>query len=171
MRRLAVALICSLISLSAGAQTVDPSRVERINKAFGLEQTLTMVQASSAESLRRQMAVMLKQLHDAGMPSDVVAKIAPYADEMIQRVNSSWDPKVATRIYVEGLTETLTESELADVESYVSSEEGHKSFAAISKSQQAMMQYVQSQIETSSQREMGLLLGRVKEIAAQSRRH
>jgi hypothetical protein len=168
MRRLAFFVLLSLAPLVVVGQTVDTSRAERVAKAAGLEELLSSIQAASIAGAQAQAESLLGQLRQAGISESVVAKVAPRVQEILRNVSRAWDPKVAARIYAEGLGEALTDDELDQAERYYGSAEGKKTYAAIAASQQKMQAYVAGRTNEVLRSEMAGFVEAVKKAVAES---
>ncbi len=90
---------------------------------------------------------------------------------MLRKVSQAWDPKVAARIYSEGLGDALTDDELGQAERYYGSTEGKKTHAAIAASQQKMQTYVMGKSNEVLQSEMAGFLETVKKVVAERPKH
>ena len=170
MRRLVLFFLLLFASLDAFSQAVDLSRAERVAKAAGLEDLLAIIQANNIASAKGQAQSLLGQLQQAGLPDSAVKELAPRITEMFRKVTQAWDPKVAARIYAEGLSASLTDAELGQAELYYSSPEGKKTYAAIADSERKMQEYVVGKTTEVLQAEMGGFMEAFKKAAAEARK-
>ena len=170
MRRLTLCVLLSLTSIAAESQTPAPSRAERVARATGLEDLLTSIQAANVAGAKAQAESILEQVRQAGVPDSVVTKLTPRVEQLVRRVTQAWDPKVAARIYAEGLGEALTDDELDDAERYYGSTEGKRAYTAITASQQKMQAYVAGRTDEVLRSEMVGFVEAVKKAAIESRK-
>ena len=171
MRRLFQCAVLLLAAVAAHGQTPTISRAERLAKAAGLEELVSSAQQANVADAKAQADALIAQLRQAGMPESVVAQLAPRVQEIMRKVSQAWDPKVAARIYAEGLGDALTDDELDQAERYYGSTEGKKTHAAITASQQKMQTYVMGKSNEVLQSEMAGFLETVKKAVAERPKH
>ena len=169
MRVLVVALVLCASTFSANAQQTQMERAERISRAIGLDQQLASVQEANLAGVREQASVALAQLTKAGIPESHVAQLKPAVERLLAACASSWDPKIAARIYAEGLVDVLSEAELQEAEAYYSSPAGAKANAALAESQSRMLQYIQGASAKAVDPAMEAFLAEVKRAATSAK--
>ena len=170
MRTLAVVLVMFLGCSGANAQQARMDRAERISKAVGLSDILAAAQASNLESVKQQSIVMLDQLRRVGVPDAELIKLTPAIDRLLVISTTSWDPKIAARIYAEGLVDELSEGELVEAERYYLSPEGIKANKALTSSQNKMAEYIQRQTAAAMEPAMASFFEEVKKVTQARKR-
>jgi hypothetical protein len=168
--RLVLLAVLVCIAWPAHAQSERLSKAERIARVTGVEELLVAAQRTGNEAVKQQAAAVLSQLRQAGAPDALVAMLAPLTDEMMRRINESWDPKVAAKIYADGLADALSDPELQEAERYYSSDEGHKTFTVITTSQRKMQEYIAARTTAALQKETAEFFRQLKQAIDQSRR-
>ena len=170
MRKLIAVLLIALCPLLAHSQTSRMEKAERISKVLGIDGMLAEAQSSSVQAVKEQVTAMLDQLKKLGVSNERLLQFSPAIQRLAEVTAKSWDPKVAARIYAEGLVDELSEDELIEAEKYYSSPAGVKANRAIAESQQKMQQYIQEQSAKAMEPEMARFLEEVKKIAVQAQR-
>lgn len=170
MRKLIAVLFLALCPLLAQSQSSRMEKAERISKVLGIDEALAEAQSSSVQAVKEQVAAMLDQMKKLGVPNERLDQLSPSIQRLAEVSVKYWDPKVAARIYAEGLVDELSDDELAEAEKYYSSPAGAKANRAIAESQQKMQQYIQDQSAKALEPEMARFLEEVKKIASQGRR-
>lgn len=164
--KLLIALIVGLVSISVGAAEARTQKAERIAQVLGLEELLADAQRANAQSIREQVQIVMQEFRRNGMKESLLREYEKAADQMAAKVNAAWDPKQATRIYSEGLLESLSDQELNEAEQYFSSPEGQKAYAAVSSSQAKMTEYINSRTNAVMQEEFAKFMEQVRQAAA-----
>lgn len=170
MFRTLLAILLSVASASSIAQTQTPSRAERVARVTGLEEMLSEGQSADVKNAKAQAIVILDQFKRVGIPDAVVNQLAPRIEEFLRKVSEAWDPKVAARIYAEGLSSSLSDAELDEAERYYSSPEGKRAYSAIAESQQKTQQYMTTKSNQVMQTELAGFLEAVKQAVIDNRK-
>ena len=160
-----VSLVLTLSLASAMAQDSRAAKAERISLSLGIGEMLKHVQQMNIESTKQQMQVVISELRNGGVPEDRLIMFAALAEQMAQRVASAWDPKEASRIYSDGLVESLSVPELSEAENYFATSQGRKTQAAITASQSRMAEYINAKTNAALQEEFGKFMAQVKQVA------
>lgn len=168
--RLIPAVLLSFASFVAVAQTTPSAKAERLARATGLEELLIAAQEKSTASASASVEGMLAQLKRSGIPEEVITSIAPRVQEMMVKVTKSWNPVVASQLYAENLSASLSERELEDAEAYYRSVEGKKTLVALKDSQTKVQSYIETQTNKVLQAELGAFMQAMKEAVAEYRK-
>lgn len=144
-------------------------KAERISRALGIDKALAETQALNVHAAKEQVTSLIDQLKNAGFPNERLEQFSPAVQQIMEISAKAWDPKVAARIYAEGLVDELSEDELAEAEKYYSSPAGAKANHAIAESQQKMQRYIQEQSAKAMEPEIAKFFEEVKRMALQAR--
>ncbi len=160
--KLILALVVSAMSFAASAADARTERAERIARVLGLNEMLQETQKSYAESTRSQLQVVLQEVRRSGVAESTAKHLEQLMNPMIEKVALAWDPAQASRLYSEGLLETMTDQELDEAERYVSTPEGQKTYTAIANSQTRMLEYINNRTKSVLQEEFAKFMEQVK---------
>lgn len=103
MHKFIAILLIALCPLLAHSQASRMEKAVRISKVLGIDEALAEAQSSSVEAVKEQVAAMLDQMKKLGVPNERLDQFSPSIQRLAEVSAKSWDPKVAARIYAEGL--------------------------------------------------------------------
>lgn len=166
MKKFAVALSVCLAVGGACAQANPHARAERIGRAMGIEQQLVALHQSNLAGVREQAAMLVAQLEKAGVKEKQLAELTPSIEKLLTLCGTSWDAKVAARIYAEGLVDVLSEADLREAEKYYLSPKGARTHAALVASQERMLKYIQQESAKAMEPAMQEFFAEVKRLAS-----
>ncbi len=107
----------------------------------------------------------MNELRKGGLPEAYLNRLTESAEKATMDAAGAWDPKEASRIFSEGLIDFLSDEELAEMEKFYDSEQGKRSYQALTQSQGRMVEYIQGKTEAALQEAMGKFLAEAKEVA------
>lgn len=166
MKNLLVALSLCFAASGVCSQTNPHARAERIGRAIGLEQQLLALQETNLASVREQASMLVAQLEKAGVKEKQLAELTPAIEKLLSVCGTSWNAKVAARIYAEGLVNILSEADLRQAEKYYQSPQGARTNAALIASQERMLKYIQQESAKAFEPAMQAFLAEVKRVSS-----
>lgn len=164
--KLLFTLIFALASFSAGATDDRIQKAERIAHILGIEGMLMETQKFNTDAINEQVQLVIEELRRNGAKEEWLRDFEKAADQMASKVGAAWDPKQASRIYSEGLLESLTNKELDDAEKFFSSPENRKAYFAASSSQAKMTEYINSRTKLVMKEEFATFMERARQAVA-----
>lgn len=170
MNRLISTLLIAAICTIAQAQDSKILRAQRIASAIALEESLLEQQKQLTDVSRHQVATAMKEMEKAGVPAEVIVRITPDMESLVNRIVASWDPKEATRIFSEAYAKGLTEEDVADAEKYYSTPKGKQAHAAMKNAPALMNNYILAASNTAMQQSLSDMIQKARAAAGQTRR-
>ncbi len=167
---LAALCICAAMTGAARGQTQESAKAERVQRlvtALSLDSMLAQTQAQAAEAAKKQVSLSMGELKNMNIPPDVLERLSDMAERIAVSATQSWEPRVAARIYAEGIAEALSDDELKAAEDFYGSSIGKKSHSAITASQARMAAYIQGRTNEAMQLGMAGFVATLQEMMKQ----
>ena len=164
--KLIFTLIFALASFSAGATDVRMQKAERIARILDIEGMLVETQRANADAVKEQVQLVIQELRRSGAKEEWLRDFEKAADQMAVKVSAAWDPKQATRIYSEGLLDSLTDEEFDDAEQYFNSPKIRKAYLAALGSQAKMTEYINARTNVVMKEEFARFMEQARQAVA-----